>query len=429
MVHKAGRSSGRMLIIFGPVLALGALGVLLAAAAAMLDWHPDMTRLAITLGAAVMVLAIALFYAQTGARRKADLALHRVEAQVESVVESAMDAIVTVDEQQRIVLFNAAAEKVFQHPRSAVLGQQLDMLMPQRVRGAHREHIGHFRATGITSRRMGGKTVLVGLRADGGEFPIDASISQHMEDGHVFFTVILRDVTERVRADAELRRSRDELREFAAAASSVREQEKSRIARELHDDLAQSLTALKMDVAWLKERLPDAPGPLVSKLSSMQGMLDATVKATRRISADLRPLMLDDLGLIPAVEWLMNNFTQRTGIACKFTVDPPDLQLQDPHATAVFRILQESLANIARHSGATHAEVSVDGSGGEISLRVRDNGRGFAAADPRKPNSFGLVGLRERAYLLDGEIAVDTAPGKGTVIEVRIPLAAPGRAA
>jgi PAS domain S-box-containing protein len=430
MAAKAGLSSGRMPIIFGPVLALGALGALLAMVATYAGWHADlMHTVAASLGAAVMVIAVALFYLQTGHRRAADLALHSIEAQVDSVVESAMDAIITVDENQRIVLFNAAAEKVFQHPRGAVLGQALEMLIPARLRGAHAGHIKRFGTTGVTSRRMGDQTVLVGSRAGGGEFPIEASISQHNEGGRRFFTVILRDVTERVRADAELRRSRDELRELATIASSVREQEKSRVARELHDELAQALTALKMDVNWVKEHLPAAQPPVLSKLESMQSMLDTTVKATRRISSDLRPLMLDDLGLIPAAEWLVNNFKQRTGIECKFTADPPDLELRDPHATAIFRILQESLANVAKHAHASRVDITLYGADGEIALRVRDDGCGFAAGDPRKPNSFGLVGLRERAYLLDGEITVETAPGKGATIEVRIPLQQTGPAA
>jgi signal transduction histidine kinase len=265
----------------------------------------------------------------------------------------------------------------------------------------------------------------VGLRANGEEFPLEASISQHDESGRRFFTAIVRDVTERVRADADLRRSRDELRELAAAAISVREQEKSRVARELHDELAQALTALKMDVNWLKERLPAEAATLAPKLESMQTMLDTTVKATRRISSDLRPLMLDDLGLIPAAEWLVNNFTQRHGIECEFTADPPDLELQDPHATAIFRILQESLTNVARHARASRVNITLDNADGEITLRVRDDGCGFAVSDPRKPNSYGLVGLRERAYLLDGNITLDTAPGKGTLIEVCIPLRKP----
>lgn len=426
MNKKATRSGGRLLIIFGPVLAVCALCAALAIVAAVVGWQPDLMRvLATGLGAAVALLAIVLFYLQTTHRRAADRALLDAEAQVDSIVGSAMDAIVTVDENQHIVLFNAAAEKVFGHTRDAAVGKPLEMLMPAAARASHREHIRRFGETGVTSRRMGDQTVLVGQRASGEEFPIEASISQHTQAGRRFYTVILRDVTERVRADAELRRSRDELRELAAAAISIREQEKSRVARELHDELAQALTALKMDVNWLKERLPATAATLAPKLESMQIMLDTTVKATRRISSDLRPLMLDDLGLIPAAEWLVNNFTQRHGIECEFTADPPDIELQDPYATAIFRILQESLTNVARHAQASRVNITLDNADGEITLRVRDNGCGFAVSDPRKPNSYGLVGLRERAYLLDGDITLDTAPGKGTLIEVCIPLRKP----
>src|SRR5262245_48546552 len=167
-----------------------------------------------------------------------------------------MDAIIAVDEAQRIVLYNPAAEKVFLWPRSAVLGEPLDKLIPERFRAAHKEHIAHFGRTGATSRRMGRQTVLTGLRADGREFPIEASISQHGEGAGKVFTVILRDVTERVQAENALRASQRELREFAEVSQSAREQEKTRIARELHDELAQSLTALKIDLAWTTERLP-----------------------------------------------------------------------------------------------------------------------------------------------------------------------------
>lgn len=413
-----------MLIVFGPVLAVGVLIVLLAVLAGWYGWHPEeMHFIATSLGAALTLLALVLlFYAQTTVRRSAERALQNAQARVGDIVESAMDAIVTVDESQRIVLFNAAAEKVFRWSRDAALGQPLEMLIPERLRQAHREHIERFGATGVTSRRMGVSAVLVGLRANNEEFPIEVSISQHSEDRKKLFTAILRDVTERVRADAALRQSKDELRELATIAISAREQEKNRVARELHDDLAQALTALKMDLAWIKDSLPAGQQKLLPKLEAMQALLDRTVKATRRIASDLRPLMLDDLGLIPAAEWLVQNFVERSGMQCKFDFDPPELELQDPHATAVFRILQESLANVARHAQASLVNVTINVRGGEIMLRVRDNGRGFDLGDPRKPNSFGLVGLRERAYLLDGDISVDTAPGKGTLVEVRIPL-------
>jgi signal transduction histidine kinase len=142
----------------------------------------------------------------------------------------------------------------------------------------------------------------------------------------------------------------------------------------------------------------------------------------RRIAADLRPLMLDDLGLVPAAEWLVKNFRERYGVACDLVVEPADLQMDDPQATAVFRIMQEALANVARHAGASQVDISLRHDGGEITLQVRDDGRGFDPASARKPNSFGIVGLRERAHLVDGVIAIETAPGRGTVIDVRIPI-------
>jgi len=356
-------------------------------------------------------------------RRRAEQMLARSEARLRGILDSAMDAIITVDDEQHIVLFNAAAEVVFGCPRREAMGAPLDWFIPERFRGAHAGYMRGFGAVDTQTRRMGAQRVVTGLRRNGEEFPIDASISQITEGDRRFYTVILRDITERVKALDALSHSREQLREFAAAASSIREQEKSRIARELHDELAQALTALKMDLAWLDERMPAGQEALVAKVSAMQTMLDGTVAATRRISADLRPLMLDDLGLLPAVEWLVQNFSERTGIACDLSIETPDLELGEPYATAVFRILQESLTNAARHAQASLVEVSLAGSAREVLLKVRDNGRGFVTDDPRKPNSYGLLGLRERAYLLDGEVRIDSERGRGTAIEVRIPLA------
>jgi signal transduction histidine kinase len=132
--------------------------------------------------------------------------------------------------------------------------------------------------------------------------------------------------------------------------------------------------------------------------------------------------MLDDLGLVPAVEWLVENFTQRTGVPCTLAVADPDLDLPAMHSNAVFRIVQEALTNVAKHAQATRAEVAIGRDGDRVVVRVRDDGAGFPLADPRKPNSFGLVGLRERAALLRGEAAITSARGAGTTIEVRIPV-------
>lgn len=325
-----------------------------------------------------------------------------------------MDGIITLDERQHIVLYNRAAEKIFGWSADEVLGHPLEVLLPPRFRNGHFAHVARFGATGVTSRRMGGGTIVHGLRRDGEEFPMDASISQlKTEDGHLY-TVILRDITERVRAQ-------EDLAAFAKQASAIREQEKSRVARELHDELAQSLTALKMDALWLKERMGDAPPPVLAKIDGMLAMLSDSVAATRRIAADLRPLVLDDLGLWPALEWLVQNFVQRTGITCELEGDE-ELELAEPYATAVFRIIQESLHNVGKHAQATAVKVSMAIEPGGLRLRVVDNGVGFDASAPRKPNSLGLAGLRERAQLLMGSVEITSVRGEGTSVQAWIPV-------
>lgn len=339
-------------------------------------------------------------------------------ARLAGLLDSAMDGIVSVDDRQRIVMYNRAAQRMFGWAPEEVRGQPLDRLIPQRFRAGHEEQVRRFGATGTTSRRMGDATVLYALRKNGTEFPIEASISQLTVPEGKLYTVILRDVTERVRA-------REELAAFAAESAGVREQEKSRIARELHDELAQSLTALKMDTIWLRDHLGADDGAGQEKIAAMLAMLDASVASVRRIAADLRPLVLDDLGLVPAIEWVVQNFSQRTGVPCALKIDE-SLELEEPFATGVFRIVQESLANVAKHAKATRVEVEVEARGDMLVLRVQDDGIGFEPGAPRKPQSLGLVGLRERATLMRGEVKVDSRPGAGTRVEARIPV---GRAA
>jgi PAS domain S-box-containing protein len=335
-------------------------------------------------------------------------------ARLAGLLDSAMDAIITVDESQAIVLYNRAAERIFGWPAHQVRGMSLNELIPARFRGDHAQHMRRFGATGVSSRRMSGSTVVYGRRANGEEFPVDASISQLETPEGKLFTVILRDVTERVRAQQELAA-------FAAQASAIREQEKSRVARELHDELAQSLTAMKMDAIWLKEHLHEDPVAAAAKLDAMLAMLDASVASTRRIAADLRPLVLDDLGLVPAIEWLVQNFTQRTGVAC--TMDAADdIELREPYASAVFRMVQESLANVAKHAKATRVSVVVLRSRDAIRLEVQDDGVGFDTTAPRKEGSLGLAGLRERAQLAQGTVEIESSPGAGTRVRAHIPV-------
>jgi len=354
-------------------------------------------------------------------RVRAEALLARGEARLRGILDSAMDAIITVDERQHIVLFNGAAEKMFGCPQNEAIGAPLTWFIPERFRGAHSDHVRRFGDTGVTSRRMAGLRVVTGLARDGREFPIDASISQLKDGGATFYTVILRDVTERVRAEEALRVSKRELQDLASAANLAREQEQSRVARELHDELGQALTGLKMMVAWIDQRTGRSDLELAGKLDRMSTVIDGTLQATRRISSQLRPLILDDLGLAAALEWVVEGFIDRTGLVCELHADG-DLELDDARKSAVFRIVQEALTNVARHAKASRVEVHVERQSDAIAIGVRDNGIGFNQPEERSRYSRGLLGMRERAYLLGGTFSITSAPGKGTSLEVRIPL-------
>jgi PAS domain S-box-containing protein len=386
------------------------------------------------LGAAVVCDIVAVGVGVLVAAREvmvADARTDASEARLGAIVDSAMDAVITVDEKQRIVLFNRAAEQVFGVPREQALGSPLERLIPGRFRPAHHGHIENFAKNGVTSRRMGDVTTLWALRGDGSEFPIEASISQASEGGQRYFTVILRDITLRKQSEDALRRSQQELRELSARVLEAREEEKTRIARELHDELGQLLTALKMDLAWLRERLPAGDAEIEGKAGQMHAVLEQTVSSTRRIAADLRPLMLDDLGLADAASWLVDDFARHSGVHCEIKLpgDGAFAEVDGNIATAVYRALQESLTNIARHSGAKNAWVLLEIEDGMLHLEVEDDGRGFAPEDLAKLRSLGLKGMRERVAYFGGSLEVARAPRGGTRLRAHIPVRGAARAA
>jgi PAS domain S-box-containing protein len=376
------------------------------------------------LGAVIIADMLVIGAGIVVAAREVLVAEHRTEAseaQLASIVDSAMDAIISVDEKQRIVLFNRAAEQVLGVGRDEVLGTSLDRFLPARFRAAHRGHIEHFGRTGVTSRRMGDVTTLWALRADGEEFPIEASISQSGASGKRHYTVILRDITRRKQFEDALKASQRELRELSARVLEAREEEKAHIARELHDELGQLLTALKMDLGWLRERLPADP-ELAARAAEMGALLDRTVGSTRRISADLRPLMLDDLGLADAAAWLVEDFAKRSGVACRIDVSEDVQGVSKAVATAVYRAVQESLTNIARHSGAKNAWVVLGATDGVVHVEIEDDGRGIASEDLAKSRSLGLKGMRERIAFLGGSLDIGRAPRGGTRLKLTVPL-------
>ena len=227
---------------------------------------------------------------------------------------------------------------------------------------------------------------------------------------------------ERDRAEREIRDSREELRNLSAHLLSVREEERTRMAREIHDELGQALTALKMDVSWLNRRHLGEDAAFKNKLASMEEVIDQTIETVQKLSGELRPGILDDLGLAAAIEWQAEEFQKRTAIECQVALSPEAVTLNREQATTMFRIFQETLTNVIRHARATKVEVRLEEENGNIVLEVNDNGRGITQAELGDPKAFGLIGMRERVKYIHGEITIAGSPGKGTRITVTLPL-------
>jgi two-component system, NarL family, sensor histidine kinase UhpB len=336
------------------------------------------------------------------------------------IIHASMEAIISVDERQQIVMFNPAAEQMFRCQIEDAIDSPLSRFIPERFRHVHYQHVERFGATGTSERRMGKQLALYGLRADGKEFPLEASISQIEQDGKKLYTVMLRDITQRKIAELELEASRQQLRELAVSVQAAREEEKARIARELHDDLGQQLTALKMDLSWLAQRLP-SDTLLVEKIQAMKALTNSSVNSIRRIASDLRPTMLDDLGLAPAIEWLAQDTAERTGIKMHLNIANHNHRLTNNAETAIYRIVQESLTNVTRHADAANVFISTEYTEKGFLLTVRDDGIGIAPGSRRKVKSFGLLGMRERVHVFGGNIVISGEPGQGTLIEVVLP--------
>jgi signal transduction histidine kinase len=245
-----------------------------------------------------------------------------------------------------------------------------------------------------------------------------------LDGGGMQWDGIMTNITASKMEQEETRRSRARLAELTDHIEQVKEQERTRIAREIHDDLGGNLTAIKMALSMLAARLPE-DGALQEKADYLDSLVDRTIEAVHRISLDLRPSTLD-LGIVAALEWQAREFEKQMGIACVFRDADKDIEadLDPDHASALFRIFQEALTNIAKHAGATRVTVSLRRQRQHLTLTICDNGRGITPADRLKPHSFGLRGMSERARALGGTLTLSPAPGGGTMVVVKIRLTA-----
>ncbi|MYM25244.1 PAS domain-containing protein [Duganella sp. FT135W] len=240
-----------------------------------------------------------------------------------------------------------------------------------------------------------------------------------LPDGAVRWDGIMTNITDSKVEQEEVRRSRTRLAELTAHTDRVKEQERTRIAREIHDELGGNLTAIKMAVAMLAARLDGADPALQEKTDYVDALVDRTIEAIHRISLDLRPALLD-LGLVAALEWQVKEFDKQTGIHSSFSTNHRDIGLDNDQATALFRIAQEALTNIAKHAHASKVTVKLARLRHHVSLKIADNGSGIRQADRAKPDSFGLRGMAERARALGGTLTLSHANGGGTVVAIKI---------
>ncbi len=375
-------------------------------------------------GGAEGLLVRAIRYAVE--RAHAALALHTSELRLAGVVDSAMDAIISVDAGQRIVLFNAAAERMFGYPAAALMGQGLERLLPLEFRAQHQGHINTFASTGIAARAMGQLGQLSALRANGEAFPIEASISKVMVDGQVLFTVILRDVTQARRDAQQMLDSRESLRALLRRLQQAQEEERTRVAREIHDELGQLLTGLKMDLRWLERKLsepglPPALNALLARTVAASALNDQTMATVQKLAVELRPAALDQLGLAAALAQRVRQFQQRTGVACTLRADDLPQTLAPAVTSELYYICQEALTNVTRHAQATQVAVRLRAADGGVQLEIEDDGVGIDPAATAAPRSLGLIGMQERARSCGGSLSLAAAAPHGTCVTVWVP--------
>jgi signal transduction histidine kinase len=257
----------------------------------------------------------------------------------------------------------------------------------------------------------------------GGEIMYMDITSHRIEyNGRVAILSLAKDITDQYKAEEQLKKTYEDIRRLNNHLQSVREEERLSISREIHDELGQQLTGLKMDISWLNKRITTDDEAVKRKVTEILSLIDDTVRTVRRISSDLRPGVLDDLGLLAALEWQSGEFEKRTGIPIQFVSTAGDIHLGKGEAIGVFRVYQEALTNITRHARATAVRTTLEHEGNDLVLTIEDNGIGYDIQEKQNGHTLGLVGMNERAIMLGGGLYMESEAGKGTKVILRIPI-------
>jgi len=337
------------------------------------------------------------------------------------VLDRSPIACVMNDTDFSITYWNPAAEQIFGFSKEEALGKlPYETFVPHTAR-AYVESVRERTAGGDTGANGASECVTKDGRAIFCEWyntPLKDSAGTF-----IGYLSMLQDVTERKRSEEQFRASSEQLRALAARVQSAREDERTYVAREIHDELGQTCTALKMDLVLLVQQLPKNRRRAHERAQSMVKLIDDMIHSLRRIASELRPGTLDDLGLLAAIEWQAQEFESRSGVKCHLALPQAEIALDSDRSTAIFRIFQETLTNVARHANATRVNVRLVGDAESLTLEVTDNGKGIDETRASAHNSLGLLGMRERALLLGGEFNVAGVSGQGTTVTLRVPLA------
>ncbi|HVT87078.1 MAG TPA: PAS domain S-box protein [Chitinophagaceae bacterium] len=477
-------------------------------------------------------------------RKKAEREIRAVEETRRLIMDSSMDAIVCMDKEGLISVWTPQSEKIFGWKEQEVIGKKLSsVIIPEQYRDKHEKGMQTYLKTG-KSKIMYQLLEFNALKKDGAEFPVEVSIVPVKQDDREFFCGFIRDITERKKAEAEIKKAKDlsdhiinnlpgvfylydqdgnflrwnkrletitgyesdeiarmlpwqlfegdeveyiinsiqgvfisgsndaeahfvtkdnkripfyfnavridyenkpcllgygldisdrkkaeeeleesyiAIRHLSEHLQNIREEERTHIAREIHDELGQQLTVLKMDASWLNKKLGDADEKVKHKLKDLLELMDSTVKTVRRISSELRPSLLDDMGLVPAMEWHLKEFEKRVAVKTHFKMPSTELNLPEGIKTGLFRIFQESLTNVARHANAKKVDINLQVEKEKIVLSIKDDGKGFEMEQAKAKKTLGILGMRERSYMMGGNYEVKSKPGKGTKVIVSVP--------
>lgn len=357
------------------------------------------------------------------ARQQRQRGLPAQAAVGDDIIAHAAEAIISTNNSNTVLRANPSAAAMFATTVDAMQGAPLARFLSP-VPVANGGPPPWFGDGGRVGRRATDYAIC-GIRADGSSFPIEGSASTVIEHGVPVHTIILRDVSDRQEVHEKLARSHTQLRQLSSALQTIREEERAHIARELHDDLGQLLATLRMDLALLRAgnhgRAP-ATDKHTRLIDGMEQNLLTAITSLRRIASNLRPRALDEGGLFFALQGLRDEFVERYGIACTLYADEAELRLGDTASTAIFRIVQEALTNIARHAGAANVTITLYRIDSQVLLTVRDDGCGIQPGDLDKAASLGLVGMRERVLALNGGITISADEPDGTRIDIVLPL-------